>query len=258
MSLLADHIAALIIEIANTEQNRRFSFFMTDLPSLLKERYLIAVPESLAEVACDRLEKLGGCEKLYSPLTGDMYQIDASAALYFFGSDAGPSQDTSTEYDRRHDRINDEFKIIKTYYSGGLDWVERVVKSLVARNLFEDESSISDDPTSEFAPASDRIVMIDHNSREIEDVRNKLDDLSELIRHDNSNLIANSEDKRRFIEQFAAARDLLKLPRVSTKAIGGLVLTALTYLTVKFADQAIGQIAEILINLLKTQLGITL
>jgi hypothetical protein len=256
VNVLAEHIAALIIDLANNSQSRRISFFLADIPKMLEERYAVRVPTSLAEVACQSIQDVGGCKRLQSPLTGDMYQIDAADALYLFDPTSAPSSQTSLQHDAEYRRAHEEHPILNTYFHGGVPWIERIAVELQRRDLHEMESEVSEDIEENLAPASDRVVRLDHNNPMMEELSQGLDKVQELVRAENSNRIPDPEDKRRFVEQISSAARLLKLDKLSTRALAGLVLPVLTYLSLKFADEAIGTLAGRILELLGNLFGI--
>ena len=256
MSVLADHVAVLLLELA-TRSNGTLSYFIADLPDAVERRFGIRVPITLIEQANTRLTELGGVTRLSSPLTGDMYRLAPRETLFYFSDDGGPNENTSAAYDRRWEKAHKDFPIFKTYYHGGEVWFNRALEALAERNLFGDEAEQDFDVSSSFAPASDRIVTFDHNLPDAQKLDEGLPELADLVREDNSATICNAEDRPRIIEQLKAAHGLLKLSRVSTKAISSLLLPILTYLSIKFADEAIGELASALIEALKNLLGIS-
>jgi hypothetical protein len=108
------------------------------------------------------------------------------------------------------------------------------------------------------APASDRIVTLDHNNPDIAKIRDSLDEVSEELRKDNSEAIANPDEKNRFIAQLKAASELLKLNRLSVRSLSALILPVLYYLADKFAEGAIGALASELLKLIALQFGISI
>lgn len=255
-TLLADHIAALVLHVARSNREG-MSYFQRELPSFLSRRFEIEVPDALAEAVSSRLVESGAATRIPSPLTGDLYQVSADRALDYYADAVGPTQGTTRTYDANWQRARTEFSIFMAYFHGKQPWVDRVVEALKARNLVADEAEQDFVAENEFAPASDRIVRIDHNSAIAQELDVGLAELADLVRKDNSEKISNPADKPRFIEQIRSGSSLLKLDRVSIKAVSGLLLPILTYLSLKFGDEIIGQLASNLLNALKNLLGIS-
>ena len=255
MSVLADHIAALIVHRATMESTGNWGTFQADIAEDLVSRYSLDVPIQLIEDACKRIRDFGGCTILPNPLAGDMYLINVQGAFRFFDPDNGPNAESSMEFDTHWQKMNAAYPAMRAYYHGREAWISRAVDALRKRDLFSDESNI--ESILDGIPASDRIVAIDHNSAELVDAVNALDKLEEAVRADNSEKIPIASEKRRFVEQLAAAKKLLKLETISTRALSALVLPVLTYLSLKFADEAIGTLASELLKLFASLFGIS-
>ncbi|MEP9360662.1 hypothetical protein [Sphingomonas sp. KR3-1] len=255
MSIVADHIAVLMMEIAN-RNNGRYSYFASDLQGIISDTFGIVIPTSISDAVAERLLVSGAATKLVSPLTGDLFQVDPKNALQFYEADAEPSEHTTTEWDRRWHAAQAN-EIFRTFYFGGDAWLNRAIEALKQRNLIADEAEQDIADNAVLVPASDRIVSVDHNAPEAQIISDGLPELQELIRKDNSDRIGNPADRPRFVEQLKAAGDLLRLDRISTRAVAGLILPVLTYLALKFGDEAIGQLATALLEALKSWLGIS-
>jgi hypothetical protein len=252
--MLVDHIAVLFMEFSKRTSNS-VSFFPEDAPAALQNQFGISVPQSLAEAALEHLVKINAASKLESPLTGPLYQIHPNSFLQFYDDAAEPNENTSRQYDVKWEAAQAN-QVARSYHFGGDVWLEKMINALKHRDLFADEAAQSLTDEMQFAPASDRIVRIDHNSAEINELTGNLDELAELVRTDNSPVIADPEDRPRIVQQIKSAVVLLKLDRVSIGAIKGLLLSVLTYLAIKFADEAIGQIANAAISLIKAVFGL--
>lgn len=255
MTVLADHIAALIVHRAGMESTGRWGTFQADIAEDFSSRYSIKVPNQLIEEACNRIKELGGCTVLPSPLAGDMYVINADGALSYFEPDSAPTEHTSREYDNQWASANDNNPAVRAYYHGREVWIRKTVEALAKRDLFGDESNI--ESAIDGVPASDRVVALDHNSAEMTELVDTLDQLEEAVRADNSDKISQPSEKKRFVEQLGAAKRLLKLETLSTRALSALVLPVLTYLSIKFADETIGALAAELLRLLASLFGIS-
>jgi hypothetical protein len=102
-------------------------------------------------------------------------------------------------------------------------------------------------------PASDRAVSLDHNSEPYRDIMEALDDLQKLL--EQANDYPDSEDREQRIAEVSATRTLLKATRVRLGAIIQVAKPALTFLSKKFADVAIGKIAGVALGKLGALIG---
>lgn len=89
------------------------------------------------------------------------------------------------------------------------------------------------------APASDRIVSLDHNSSEYQIVMKKLEELKDTLRKNNQLAIEEPQDQSRVIAEISAAQDLLKAPRVRVDIVKDIIVTALKYIGHKIADNIV-------------------
>lgn len=103
------------------------------------------------------------------------------------------------------------------------------------------------------APASDRIVSLDHNSapyraayKSIGEVIGKLEGVNDY---------ADQDDRQQRLAELKAGQELLKGPRVRSDAIRAVLLTGLIWLADNFAGGIIGDLAQQAIKLLLTLLG---
>lgn len=92
------------------------------------------------------------------------------------------------------------------------------------------------------APASDRVVRIDHNSRDYTQAIREIDELEHQLRGWNE--YPDSEDKEQQLAELEASKSLLRSVRVRVEALFAIVFKALTYIAKKFTDHAIGAAAK--------------
>jgi hypothetical protein len=106
------------------------------------------------------------------------------------------------------------------------------------------------------APASDRIVPLDHNSPEYVQVTETLDRLTEAVRGSNEYQERDPDDKDQRLGELEASKTLLKSRRVRLAALAPLLLGALYWLAEQFAGSVIGELSSELIEYLKLMLGL--
>lgn len=91
-------------------------------------------------------------------------------------------------------------------------------------------------------PASDRIVAVNDNSRGYRETVDALEKLEQTLTDVND--YPDPEDREQRVAEISAGRRLLRSTRVRISALVSVLGPALTYLAIKFGDQAIGQIAK--------------
>jgi hypothetical protein len=133
--------------------------------------------------------------------------------------------------------------------TGGLDAV------LIAHDL-DVEQGISDAAIQQVIPASDRIVSIDHNKREYQEVRKRLDELIISVEEDNSTEGFSNEDKEQHLAELRAGRELLQATKVSVSNAVNTFKPALTWVGAAFAGGLIGSMANSVWGLIAKLLGI--
>jgi hypothetical protein len=104
------------------------------------------------------------------------------------------------------------------------------------------------------APASDRTVPLDHNSRAYRDAVSSLENVEKALRE--SNEYPDAEDREQRIAELSATRRLLDAPRVDVDKIQALGVRVLRYLADKVAGAAIGFAALSALGLLGKLVGL--
>jgi hypothetical protein len=247
MSVLAQHIAALIIHMAQQRPNGRMSVFLADLPDELSSTYSIKVPTPLVDHALAIIADLGGSRKLVSPLTGDLYQLDGEAALHFFRPESAPTANTTVEHDRDWEENNRKYPILNTFYHGGQTWIERITPALQNKELLANEAGLEAVEAPSFAPASDRIVTLSHNQQV--DLESASTDLIETVEKENS-LDGDSGLRQRILGQIRAGRELIRAQVLSAYLLYQTLVAALGRLITRYKGHAIGIAAAKLLELL--------
>lgn len=104
-------------------------------------------------------------------------------------------------------------------------------------------------------PASDRYVRLDHNSPAYTQTVAALEAVVEAVRRDNEYGSADPDDRDQRIAELEAGKRLLQEVRVRVDAAHALFVGTLGYLAVKFADAAIGNMANEALNWVRVLLG---
>jgi hypothetical protein len=106
------------------------------------------------------------------------------------------------------------------------------------------EEELPDTPltaSSSTAPASDRVVAIDHNSAKYKKAVQTIDEVISEVDNNRSN---DFVDKEQRLSELRAGRVLLNAYQVSVQTVKGLFFPTLRYLALKFADVPLGHAAK--------------
>jgi hypothetical protein len=124
------------------------------------------------------------------------------------------------------------------------------------RRKLEVQFALAREPTNKerTIPASDRVVSLDHNSREYGDAVAALKTLEQTIREAND--YPDSDDKEQRLAELSATRQILQSARVRVAAVVALVVPAITYLTTHFVGTAINVASTAVIEKLTALFGI--
>jgi galactokinase len=106
------------------------------------------------------------------------------------------------------------------------------------------------------APASDRIVHLDHNSAAYEATVRTVDRLIVIVETSNVYRESEPEDHERRLAELEAGRRLLGSRWLSLHTLKAALLGTITYLAAKFADAPIGEAATAAWNAIKILLGL--
>ncbi len=178
---------------------------MPEMVQELASRHGLEIPQSIVDEACERLQDIGGCSILPSSFAGDMFIVDANNATQFYQINAEPNENTSIAYDQKWATANEDYPALKAYYHGGSAWIEKVVLALSNQDFSEIEPRSFSETS--YIPASDRVVSIDHNSPEVVQISDGLEEVSEVFRGLNSADI-DQDAKSRLTASLEAAKTL--------------------------------------------------
>lgn len=146
--------------------------------------------------------------------------------------------------------------LYEDYHELGDQWLRRALVGL--RKHFDERGVLPEYGDSSLVdvasvPASDRLVAIDHNSREFTEVVELTDAASESIRSSNS----IDEDKRSWIrDHISAGIALIKKHKVLTSAISALLLTPLMNAYEAVAEEPAKEAILLAINTIRAFFGI--
>lgn len=142
-------------------------------------------------------------------------------------------------------------ELIVNAKAGGADWFKRVFTS---QNFWDDlhRDPLPEVPSAEpvksdsdtVAPASDRIVTLADNRREIEILQSDIRGLSEEVSTNNEVSVELGDEKDLIKGELDAAEVIVSQPSFRLARLAALVLPALRFLADKFASGAIGEMAK--------------
>lgn len=159
---------------------------------------------------------------------------------------------------RQAGQLLDERRQIHGHFSKAHSMDEGVSGLIKGQGLEDAEELIekyerSDEPE---IPASNRYVRISHNSDEFRAAEDTLQEVTTLVRQSNEYATQDPEDQEQRLAEIESGHSLLNSVRVRIDAIKTVLISALKYLTKKFADHAIGYAAGLAIGAVLTLLGI--
>jgi hypothetical protein len=103
------------------------------------------------------------------------------------------------------------------------------------------------------APASDRIVTLDHNSSGYRDAMAALETLENVLQ--GANDYPDPEEKERVVAEVSAARRLFQSVKVRVGAVASLLSVPALYLVKQFAGTAVGDAAQKVIDVITPLFG---
>jgi hypothetical protein len=103
-------------------------------------------------------------------------------------------------------------------------------------------------------PAADRVVQLDHNSRQHQEVLRRLDQLIDKIKAIND--YEDAEDKEERLAELSAGKTLLQASRARVHAVWLVLVPALVWLIEKFAGGIVSEIAKATLQLVKGLFGL--
>ena len=156
-----------------------------------------------------------------------------------------------------NEAYGDRFSVSKyEFTSDGLIAAEKQLKEIYGDNI------LSEKPLAEqlglveggTAPASDRIVELDHNSPPYKEAMSALDEVIEAVDNERKN---DFEEKERVQKELQAGKTLLSALRVDGEKIKATLIETLKWLGKKFAEKAIDNLVTIAIAAIFTLIGIS-
>ena len=246
MSVVGDHVAALIIHLAR-QRGGTLGVFEDDLPSELEKIYQIRISDPIIHEALQSLAKSTVVKRLDSDLAGNLLQLSADRAMTYFGPGAQePGQGTSVQYDNAYDAAHLSLPMMNAYAFGGQDWVNRVVAKLQS-GQFDSVAPVADGVEIGVVPASDRIVRL--NDNQIDALSNAIDDVATGVGKENA-IDGDPNIRERFLGELAAGRELVRAKSVRAYLLYETLVKLLSSLIDRYKDQALAEAAKKLLELL--------
>ncbi|WP_139301257.1 hypothetical protein [Vannielia litorea] len=177
--------------------------------------------------------------------------------------------------DRSEDRLSNQLATLRelangnlvphdfafNYFYSGDNNIDRTVQEMAA-NLFEPHAeelrrrlyNLAEDAAelAEAAPASDRMVALDHNSAQFTQAIERLGEVQVKLRENNQ---IDPDDKARIQVEIVSGIEILKAPKTRVEAAKVMLLGALGWLALEFASSGLGMAAEAAYRAVSTLLG---
>jgi hypothetical protein len=112
--------------------------------------------------------------------------------------------------------------------------------------------------SSGIAPASNRVVRLDHNSAAYLEAEARLTEMVAAVQSNNEYAVTEPEDWEQSVAELESGQRLLKAPQVRLDAITSVLVKGLTKLVAKFGDALLGALAALALTALAALLGIPL
>jgi len=175
-------------------------------------------------------------------------QVEFLGERYVIGCVAGEENDTIRHTHRFEVDAGEVLKAV----TGDLDRTRAMLMAgaLAYQQIEELEAA------ARTAPASDRIVSLDHNKPDYIDTMATLDRLIEAVRESNIYREQDAADQERRLSELEAGRHLLSSRWVSATTIKAAFWGTLGYLASKFIDAPIGEAASLVWTALKNLIGL--
>lgn len=116
----------------------------------------------------------------------------------------------------------------------------------------------SEEWSSGMAPASNRVVSLDHNSATYLEADAKLTEAIAALRANNAYKASNPEDYEQRLAEIEGGQRLLKAPQTRLDAVIAVLVRSLQWLAVKLADTVAGKVIEKALTALAALLGLSL
>lgn len=237
MSEAVDYLAAAIVSgMRISDAKSELSSFVAIKESL--KRFGVSLTDEMTEVAARRLEQLGFLRRMTDKYAGTYFiPIEGLNVLLKIGSlKAVGAEATFAKALEGGDRLFSRvFKNEEFWADIGLE------TSAFAQPVIQQAANI------EVVPASDRIVTLSHNQQL--DLETSSTELIDSLAKENS-IDGDAGLKDRLLGQIRAARELIRAQSVRVYLLHETVMTILGSLIERYRDQAIGQAAKKLLDLL--------
>ena len=244
---LAEHIAALLLHHSRGDKDgHQKAIFRDVFVDELSRVYDIECPNGLIDDALEILNEFQSIEVLRSPLTGDLLEVRFDPAHYYF-SNSSSADVEDWGYEARCKELREKYPVIRTYFQGGQQWVDRVTAVLADLDIASIFYGSDGQSINLTVPASDRIVKLtDNQISEIDDLAN---DLSQNLSMTNA-IDGDKDLKDRFLGQIAASRELIRAGSVRAYLVYETLARMLLSLIDKYKDHVIGEVSRKLLDLI--------
>jgi hypothetical protein len=208
MSVFAQYLGVILLHDAQALEGEHYSGSFASLATRLTNRLMgLEISPSDIKQSIEILSEFGGSKEYKDPLTGGYYQINYDNFRYYFIQESPDFTDEDKEgYRKLRQFVIDSFPIFVTYAENGKAFAEDVINHL--KEAMPDQiATLKSGNDTAMSPASDRMVPLNHNSPEYQEISEKLDELYEEARASNK-FGDTAEERNRLVESLDAARKL--------------------------------------------------
>jgi hypothetical protein len=245
VNVVDEHIAALLLEwIRQHGGGHKATFTPQSASGSLKVQMGVNVSEFRTAQVLDALTDIGVASKSYSPLTNGFFDLSRDNAVTLFGAPGWTKAENQKP--ARNPSFDIEYPVIDAYLKSDPSWSGYVMAEL------QRDPALLEDGGIEFAgiggvPASDRIVTLSDNQQT--DLEASTTELIEIVEKQNG-VDGDQSMKQQIVGQLKAGRELVLAGVFKLVLIEQTILSVLGGLIEKYKNQAIGQAAKKLLDLL--------
>lgn len=262
MNHLVQYVACALLNSANHSGNaksRLSSFVRGDyevyrgsigkILQNMRAQFGPHLSEKDVEDALILLNYFAAAEAEFSPAAKAFWNIKFDNFRYYFiESDPDENEDDTSQYFELKKAAESE-AVLMAYARNGSAYIEDAIEHIAQMDeaALDHLRDADKGNTSKYAPGADRIVTLDHNQQA--DLDNTVTDLIQAAEQQNG-IEGDVSLRQRVVGQLKAGRELIRAQAFNAHLMYQTLMTVLGGLIEKYKDQAIGQTAKKLLDLL--------
>ena len=226
MSLLSQYIGVLLLDNAYRDTNEQLAGSLKKVTACLRETMGVGLEQEDVKQAFALLAEFAAAEQDFNPITDGFYVVDYDNFRYYFVENSADQEDDENQY-KDIKKLTHQYPVLQAYGRRGKAYADEVIEALreldptdLARLRSEkiDEAAI--------APASDRVVKLDHNSAAYKEIAAAFDEAIDLADRHKPNEVSGDEHAS-LVAGLRAARELWRSFELSMMQIEIGILMAL-------------------------------